>query len=174
VNDIAVSKLYIYSSENKISVGYSKRFNVYAQFEDGYSQNIHYDINWSSSDKSVASIDNGLVFAKSVGTSLIEASLLNVSAYYEVQVVDVALERVDIIPEYASVLVDGYLNYRAKAYFRDGRTDYLDYLGIWDIPQQDEATINYSGLLNAHQEGKVKVEFIYKQKLYSTMTSIYP
>ncbi|MEA3523611.1 MAG: Ig-like domain-containing protein [Campylobacterota bacterium] len=175
VNTIALKSLYINSLVTQISKGYSETFYVMGSFEDGRTQEMEFDLVWSSSNSDILIVDElGTAYGNEVGYANVEVAIGNIKTFRPIQVVDVALESIKIIPEYIHLPVHYTLQYQAQAHFRDGRVSYFNYDGVWDILQDDIASIDYTGLVTAHTEGKAVVEFIYDKKITKDVITVTP
>ncbi len=175
VNTIALKSLRIDSVIYKISKGYRESFFVIGTFEDGRTQEIYFDLLWSSSNSNILIVDEeGTAYGNEVGTANVEVAIGNIKTFHPIEVVDVALDSVKIFPEYAYLPVGYVLEYQAEAQFRDGHTSYFNYYGVWDILQDDIASIDYNGLVTAHKEGKAVVDFIYDKKIIKEVITVTP
>jgi len=175
VNDIPLTRLYISNPVYKITKGYYETFYVIGFFQDGRSQEMRFDLIWDTDNHNIIKADaDGTVFGVNVGNANLVVSVGNVKAVRNLEVVDVALESINIIPDYSYVPVGFTLGYRAEATFRDGRISYFDYLGVWDILGEDIATVDFSGVVTAHKDGKVIIDFIYDKKITKDVISVTP
>lgn len=101
---------------------------------------------WESSDPSVAPISSsGEVIGAAIGTTTITATFLDTSASVELQVVDVAVSSVEVLPARVVFTIGDTFDFVAVA--RDENGDRIDMAGLdpaWGVVDESIATVSGS------------------------------
>ncbi|MDO5296334.1 MAG: Ig-like domain-containing protein [bacterium] len=154
----------------KTPIGVPVYLSAEAKYEDGVSHDVTKDVQWNSSDRNIAIVDEtGLVMPVAVGTVEISAVLGEFSGITTLEVTDAALESISIDSETGvfATPVGVELNLSALGTYSDGTTrDVTDRL-LWSA--EGKATVA-DGVVTPTGVGEasITVRDIYRPTLTDT------
>ncbi len=161
INDIEMVQvdLTITPKSSTTPMGVPVYFRAEAKYADGVSHDVTKDVEWSSSDRNIAAIDEtGLVTPAAVGTVEITAVLGEFSGSTSFEVTDAALESISVDSETGvfetPVGVD--LNLSALGTFSDGTSKDITAAAVWESSDKTVATVS-KGVLKALKSGETTV-----------------
>jgi uncharacterized protein YjdB len=134
-----------------VAEGFSIRFIAKGLFDDGHSQDLPDQVQWSSSDAAVVSIDaEGLARAVSVGTAIISASFQGLTGSSSMEVTGKILRSIEVAG--VSPIPRGTTSqYTARGTYSNGTVDDISADVAWFTGDPDIATVS-----NAGTRGQVK------------------
>ncbi|MEA1918893.1 MAG: Ig-like domain-containing protein [Campylobacterota bacterium] len=164
VDQNLLKALLLAKKSTTLSVGFSERIDLSAQFSDNRIQTLNSGINFTSSDTSIASVDtDGLVLAKKIGTCKITVELNGVYAYFDLVVNDSYLESVTMVPSALSIPANYTYQYQAVAKFSDDRSVSITFDALFESQDKNIATIEDGGVLRSHHIGVTDIYALYHQ-----------
>lgn len=138
----AESHLTITQSVLQLAVG---------EFDFLYVRGTTGKVVWTSSDEDVATVDDGYVEAKGVGTTRITASVGSNEVYCDVYVNGADGATLRITPVFASIA-------RGESVQLTGRNA-LDLPAVWSSSDETIATVDENGLVTGHKGGNATISF---------------
>lgn len=129
-----------------LGTGIKQQYTATATYNDGSSQDLASGVTWSSSDNTVASIDNnGLATTIAQGTVTITATAGSFSDTATLTVVPASLVSISVTPATPSIAMGTDQQFTATGFFDDGSTQQLTSV-TWSSSNVNVASINSSGL----------------------------
>ena len=123
--------------------GTTYQLTATGHYSDSSSPNISSAATWSSTDSTIASVDNtGVVTGRKAGTVSITASLNGVSDSTTLTVANHTLQTIIVTPVNPTVNVGQITQFSATGYFADGTTQDLTKSAHWSTSSANVATIN--------------------------------
>lgn len=114
-------KLEVTPGKNRINVGESFKLTATAIFPDSKKRDVTKEAIWQSSAADLATVDKlGQVQALKVGLLSATASFEDATASASVEVVDLALIEIKVMPEKETIYIEDYLDYQAFGVYSDG------------------------------------------------------
>lgn len=124
-----LSSLVVTPENATLDVGDNQALNAMAYYDDGESEDVTAAANWSSSNGTVASVDDGIVTAKASGSATIQASYTDsydinqvASATITVIVPGPTITGLQVTPESATVAIGLTKQFKAIAQKSDNST----------------------------------------------------
>ena len=137
-----------------VATGTLTQFHAVAQLTDGASRDVTATAQWSTSDATVAFVDDfGRVDALAVGTAIVGAASGAVLATAQLVVVAPALVQVAVAPANPSVTVGESLQLLALGTYADGSSKDVSSLASWTSSDVSVATVTPAGLARADGAG---------------------
>jgi len=164
VNDATLSRIEISPKNASIVAGYKKTFVATGIFSNQTSRDITELVTWTTSDDSIAEIDNRLTssgnsLGVSKGTVTISASYLESTSNIQVEVTDAVLTSIEVSPTNVSLAQGLSQRYTANAFYSDGSqsevTDQVDWFS--DNTNLTAIAGNTEGLFKANTIGSALV-----------------
>jgi len=163
VREVALDRIEIAPASPSVPVGMSEQLTATGTYEDDTTQNLTDQVDWSSSDEAIASVDEqspGRVTGAAAGTVTITARLGDQEASVEVEVTQARLEDIEISHEGASVAVGLTRQLTASGIFSDGSRNVTEQVQ-WSSSDEAIATVSNDdgsrGLLTAISRGTVTI-----------------
>lgn len=151
VTDATVTQMNVSPATSSLAKGTQQQFTVSANFSDGSKSTITDSVNWSSSNESVATIDeSGLVSAVAKGTSVITASFGNEQATANVTVSDAIISTLVLKTKPASPITiakGGEVEVEVIATYSDSSTQ--------DVTAQSTITSEDTNVASIIEDGKI-------------------
>lgn len=148
----------ILPSDPTLIQGGTLQFSLQVYHEDGGSDVTHNNIDWSSSDPAVATIDSlGIATAIAVGTTTINGVIQGHSASTKLTVVAPSLTSVAIEPKDSNIPLGTTLSFTAKGSYSDNTTTDITSSVTWESSNTTIATINESGIATSLSKGTVSI-----------------
>jgi uncharacterized protein YjdB len=140
-----------------IGIGGSQQFTATGAFNDGSTQDLTSQVQWSSSTGNVALINNaGLASALATGTTEITAQYQSFSGSANLTVSTVKLSSITVLPSNPIVPTRTKIQFTAMGVFSDGST--VPLTGVsWSVSWGKIGRINYLGLAQTKKSGSAKV-----------------
>jgi uncharacterized protein YjdB len=124
------------------------QFSAIGFFSDGSYQDVTDDVQWSSSDPTIAAMDgSGVATGLQAGTVQISGTLMGQTVASSLTVTAARLQSVSILPDNAELPVNVTEQFSLVGHFSDGTTQDLTDDGIWGAPT--------SSIANEFLKGKV-------------------
>ncbi len=141
-------------------------------YSDGSKSNITTQAIWSSSNPTVATIEqNGTLSAWSVGTSRIKVEYEGFEVVQEFSVYKSPKAIVMVVPS-QSMDANTTLELRCDLYYSDGSKSNITTQAIWSSSNPTVATIEQNGTLSAWSVGTSEIEVEYEEYRSSTTITV--
>jgi uncharacterized protein YjdB len=126
-----------------LSNGTAVQLTATGHYSDGTTADISSLAAWTSTDNTIASVDNtGLVTGRQAGTVTITATLNGISNATTLTVIDQTVQSIVVTPVNPTVSAGNKLQFSATAYFTDGTSQVLTAAAHWSTSSARIATIN--------------------------------
>jgi uncharacterized protein YjdB len=136
-----------------VVVGATLNFNATGTLSDLSTQNLTPSVGWSSSDPSVASVDNnGVMIALKVGSTTITATSSSFISTSAVTVTAATLQSLNIMPGSSSVAAGESQQFSAYGIFSDNSQQDLTNIVSWSSSDNSVATVQ-AGLAQSLKSG---------------------
>jgi uncharacterized protein YjdB len=156
-----------------ISVGSTQQFTAIGTFPVAPGGDITTFVTWSSSDASVAVINNsGLATALTAGTTTITATSGTVSVSTTLTVTSATLSSIAITPADPGILSGATQQFTATGTFSDGTTQDITAQVTWSSLNPYVAAVDSNGLATAIATGTVTITAIYGVVTGSTTLTV--
>ncbi|MGD0212926.1 MAG: Ig-like domain-containing protein [Terriglobales bacterium] len=137
------------------------QFTAMGTFTDGSMQNVTGSVQWTSTNRSVASINvngvPGLAMGLAAGNSTITASSGSISSSAILTVTSATLVSIAVTPVNASIPLGTVQQFTATGTFSDGTTQNITDTVTWSSSKNSVASITVSGLASAGNLGTVTI-----------------
>ena len=146
-------------SNPELPLGNDLQFRAKGEYTDGSHRDLTSQVKWQSSNHNVATIgENGIAQSKSIGVSLIIASLDKIeSDSQRLTVIAPQLVFIGIIPEDPTVPINQTIQFEAQGNYTDKSTRDITAEVDWVSYGQDIARFSHRGKLEPQRVGKVEV-----------------
>ena len=152
VTPLTLSSISVTHASPTIPVGVTQQFMATGIYSGGTINDITTQVTWSSSDPSVAEVnDKGLVRTIAGGTTTITATSGTIVGSTLLTVNSATLSSVAVTPSNPSMFVGSTQQFTATGTFSDGTTQTMPV--TWTSSNPQVATINSSGLATAVTTG---------------------
>jgi len=152
VVEVALISLQITPQKASILVGTREQFKAEGNYSDGHSQDLSDEANWTSSEESVAQLENGTtdkawVGGIAAGDAVITASFDGMSDTADVHVYKEAeIDYIEITPEFITLKVGEQQVYTAIAHLDNGSTDDITRNTVFSPKTNEDALIVEYGI----------------------------
>ncbi|MGN4932764.1 beta strand repeat-containing protein [Aeromonas rivipollensis] len=154
VNNTSVSALQVIPAVTTIALGTKSQLQAIATFADGSTQDVSSQVQWSSNDPFIASVDSlGLVTGSGIGQATVTATLGAISRSATLTVTNAIATALQIIPPTASLPKGAKLQFQAIATFSDNSSQDVTNQVNWNSSDISVATIDLNGKATAFSEG---------------------
>ncbi len=152
--------LYIQASSDTYSLheNFTSSLTCKAYFSDRTSQDISYDVAWSSSDDSRAKILSQRVQAVSPGNVNITARYRDKSSFFTTKILSGSMDSLILSEDTLSLHEQTYHQFSARAHFSDGSDEDITKDVLWSSTSPQVAQIDTDALLKANQQGLCNIE----------------
>ncbi|MGC2612677.1 MAG: Ig-like domain-containing protein [Terracidiphilus sp.] len=139
-------------------------FTALGVFNDGTTQNITADSNWSSSDTAAATVTNsapsGVATGVASGSTTITAALGGMSGSTGLTVSSASLTPIALTPAASGVAIGSTLPLNAVGTFSDGTKQPINLAAAWSVSPNDGsiATVDKTGLVTGVAAGTATVK----------------
>ena len=138
--------------------GVARQFTATGTYSDGTSHDITTQVNWTSSNPSVATVNgNGLATAVAAGTSTITAISGSISGSTTLTVNSATLSSISVTPANPSIPAGTTKQFTASGTYFDGTTHDITTQVTWISSDTLVATVNSSGLATALATGSATI-----------------
>ncbi|TPW16538.1 MAG: LigC protein, partial [Halothiobacillaceae bacterium] len=146
VHAAALTRLEITPTTTVLPVTQRVQLDATGLFANGVRQTLTQEVHWSSSDSTVASVDNatatkGEVTAHAAGTVTLTASLGSVMASVTLSVTAAPLERIEVTTRDDAVSVGSEPHFFATGYYSDGTQADLSEQVAWSFSDSSVAVL---------------------------------
>ncbi len=151
VTPASVVSITVNPATATIPLGLNQAFTALGAFSDGSTQDVTASAHWSSSVASVATIsntpgNNGMAASTGSGTTVVSATLGDVSGSGSLTVTNALLAAIEISPQGASIQTGGTEQFTARGLYTDGTMANITTAATWTSSSAAVATIsNASG-----------------------------
>ncbi len=143
INPAGLSLVVVAPANSSLGVGTTRQYTARAHFSDGSSYDVTAYATFSSSDPSIATIDDtGLATGIGIGNTNIMAVFTGTTGSTPLQVKQIDLTSMRIEPPNATIPVGKILPYKAVGVFNDGSEQDLTSSVIWFSERNKVATIS--------------------------------
>jgi uncharacterized protein YjdB len=157
----ALVSLAVSPASVSIAQGTTVQFAAIGTFTDGSTKNVTGSVQWTSANRSVASINvngvPGLAMGIAAGTSTITATSGSVSSGAALTVTNATLVSIAVTPVNASIPLGTVQQFTATGTFSDGSTQNITGTVTWSSSKNSVASITVSGLVTAGNLGTVTI-----------------
>ena len=161
VVDVPLTRIDIEPMSAELLEGTEFSFAATGHYEDGQSQDITDEGEWTSADPGVASVSGaGVVKAESEGATTISAALDGVTGNATIEVnPQVELDFIEVSPAEVRLFLEGSQQFNAIAHYTDGSLQVVTSDALWissdtSVVAQDNFR---KGLFLARQEGSAEI-----------------
>ena len=151
--------LAVAPSNSTMAIGTTKQFTATATFSDSSTQDVTASALWSSSNASVATIDNqGLASSVAIGSATITATLGAISGSTSLTIANVHLVSIAITPANPTIAKGTSIKFTATGTFSDGSTS-TKLSGLsWKSSKPNIAQIRTSGVAHGKKNGSLTIK----------------
>jgi uncharacterized protein YjdB len=161
----SLSRIEVAPDSAVIARGQSQTFTATAVYSDAARKPLSSDVQWSSSQTSVATIDgDGVATAVATGNTEIRARHQGFVGVAFLEVQPPALSSIEVAPSSASVPDGLTRQFSVIARYADGSTQVVQRSVIWSSSDADVATIDDAGLATGQSPGSVTIRARYQGK----------
>jgi len=133
-----------------IKPGASIPLQATAVYRNGFTQILSSEINWSSTQPEIATVENGIMLAKHTGNTEIIGEYEGITARTTITVKE--MQSISIMPADAAPLQAGEsLNLTAICYYTDGSSNDITREAVWHCSGNNDIT--REGVFTAREEG---------------------
>ncbi|QXB55575.1 Ig-like domain-containing protein [Aeromonas sp. FDAARGOS 1415] len=173
VNNTSATSLQVIPAVGTLAIGTKNQLQAIATFADGSTQDVSSQVQWSSSDPVVASVDSlGLVTGQGIGQALITATLDVISRSATLTVTDAITTSLQVIPPTASLPKGTKLQFQAIATFSDNSSQDVTSQVDWDSSDISVATMDLNGEATAFSEGSSNISARFQGVTSNTVTLV--
>lgn len=167
VTPAILESINVFAVESRtLAKGTSIHIVAIATYSDGNEQDVTSQVNWSSSNQSIANVSSGLVTGVSVGGASISSTYLGkTSNSLTVTVTPATLVRIVISAQSESVSLGSYLQFIATGNYSDDSTQDLTTKVSWISSSPSTANITDNGLANGLSLGSSNIMASYSGKV---------
>jgi trimeric autotransporter adhesin len=145
VSSPTISSIVVTPGDLTLGIGIPQQYTATAIFTNGSSQDLSSGVTWTSSQPSVASVDNsGLATTLSAGQTTITATVGSFSDSSVLTVVPAKLLSIAVKPSPATIAVGTQQQFTATGSFDDGSTQVLT-SATWSSSATNIAVVDSSG-----------------------------
>ena len=156
VRAVEIQSIRITPTDTEVPSGLSLPFTATGTFSDHTEQDITENVQWSSSEKTVATISNtagtkGIVDALQVGETEIKAAFSGIDAKIKLNVSPAILLDMEISPKNASAVMGTQINFKAIGIYSDDSKPDITNDVSWSSSDEETAIVSNE----AGSKGKV-------------------
>jgi uncharacterized protein YjdB len=147
-----------------LAVGRTQQFSASARYEDGATEDVTNDVEWTSADASIATMTpEGLATAVADGFVTINSrhAATGLRGSARITVTPPALERIAVTPTMSTIELSARVQLEATAFFSDGTERSVTGAVIWSSSDQTVVTVSTDpgsrGLARAVAPGSVSI-----------------
>ena len=161
VSGATITGLTVTPASLTLAKGLTNPFTAAGTFSDSTTQDITFDVAWSSSDVTVATVSDdiaskGSAKAIAVGTATFTATFGSKSGTAAVTVTEPVLQSIAVSPQAPSVLSISTASFTAIGTYSDGTTPDITALVSWGSSDTSSATIS-AGVAKALAQGTTSI-----------------
>lgn len=165
VSPATVSSLTITPVNPSLAKGLSRQFSVSATLSDGKTQDLTFDVDWLSSDPTVATISNdpaskGLAKALTEGkTTTLSATFAfnNISSSTLLKVTAPTLQAIAVTPTNPTILSISKTRFKAVGSYSDGSSADITAQALWSSANTAVATVTTGGVATTLTPGTAAI-----------------
>jgi uncharacterized protein YjdB len=164
VTNAALTRLEVSSTLGTVAAGTGQLYTATGFYGDGSVQDVTKDVNWNTTDNTIASIDNtGLGLGMRTGQVRIIAALSGKTGSTPLTVTDARLLSVALSPGDAELPINVYKQYALIGTFSDGSMQDLTYGSVFLSPTPSIVAVYPQGVATGTSPGigKVSAQFGY-------------
>lgn len=174
-----LSSIAVTPDSPSISAGWTQPFTATGTYSDSSTDNITSSVTWSSSNNTVAIIfGNGLALSFAEGTSIITATLNNISGNTTLTVGPPVFVSFEVTPHDASIVFhpeSPYVHqFDALAHYSAGPAVNVNTLASWTSDNTSVATVDASGLATAVAAGTAVISATYNSTTANATLTVLP
>jgi uncharacterized protein YjdB len=168
VNSATLKYITVKPSESKLPLGRKSKLTAVATYTDGSTGDVSSLVEWSSSDTSIASVDNtvgnkGSITTLRTGSFVIAAthSGTGLKGKADLQVIDSVLESITVTPPHPTLYIGKMKQFTAVGSYSNGSEKTITERVKWSSSDPTISSVRNStgreGLANSHAVGKVTI-----------------
>jgi trimeric autotransporter adhesin len=160
IKNARVTSIKVSPTAPSIEVTKAIQFTATGLLSDGSSSDLTRSVTWSSSQRSIATIDgNGLATTAKAGTTTISAAFSGApTASTSLTVIAIALKSIAVTPLNTSAPAGTTVQYIATGSYSDGSTANITTSVAWSSSKTRVATIQSSGIASAIGPGTATIQ----------------
>jgi len=168
VSDAELDSIIVKPQSISIPLGSMYHFNATGLFADEVNDDMTDQVNWTSSDITVARVSNdipnkGLVKAVSMGTAYIRATFQNKTGYSNLVVLSPELMSIQISPDIYTIEIGETRQLSANGYYSNNSMDDITYLVNWSSSKPDILRVT-NGLIEGLSSGQAEITAVLNDK----------
>ncbi len=141
-----------------VAIGGNEQLTATGTFSDGSTQDLTASAQWNSVDATVAGVGvHGSTLGNSRGTAIITASQGGVIGGAAVMVLPGPIASLEVIPNVASIGMDGSQQFLAIAHFKNGLTEDVTAGAAWSSLPSNVVSLSSGGIAGALRPGSTTV-----------------
>lgn len=169
-----IISIAVIPSHTTIGIGGSVNYHALATYNNGAIKEITDSVKWSSTKKSIVSIDEtGRAVGKHEGSARITASFKGIRGKSQLNVIG-KLVSIRIFPEHAKVEQGVLRQYKAIATYADGSTQDITSQANWKSSKTSIAMADSYGAFIGLQEGTTSIKAIFGSCSGETTLTVLP
>jgi hypothetical protein len=162
ITPAALVSIAVTPPSSSVAIGNSQQFTATGTFNNGSTQDLTSQVNWSSADTTIASIDSmGLALTAAAGTTQVTATSGSVTGSATLTVTATTLVTVTVTPAIPSVPLGETQQFTATGTFADGSIQDITQTATWSSTNPAVATISMTtgsvGLATALTQGTTTI-----------------
>lgn len=135
----------------------TEQFSATGTFTDGSTRDVTAQLNWASSQPSVATVSAGLASGVAAGTATITAASGSVSAAASLTVTSATVVSISVTPVNPTLIVGLFQQFKATGSFSDSTTQDISGVVTWASSASNVAATNSAGLVSAITAGTASI-----------------
>jgi len=178
VTNAVLQKLVVTAPQLNMATGTNEQFSVTGIFSDNTVEDLTSQVNWSSSNSSVATVSNtlgnmGLVAALTSGNSVISAKYGQLSGSANLTVTSATLKSVAVTPINSALVVGTQEQFVAIATFSDNTTQNVTNQANWTSNNSSVATVSSNnGVVAGDGTGNAKISAAFHNVTGDTLITV--
>jgi uncharacterized protein YjdB len=158
-----------------IPVGSAQQFTATGTFSDGGKSNLSAKVSWTSSDSSIAAVnDTGLVMAVSLGQATVTATLDSFSSSAMVTVDPAAVVSISVTPLGPGITTGSAQQLTATAIYSDNSTVDVTATASWASSNSGVATVSIGGSVSGVANGQAAISATFDSVSGATAINVIP
>ncbi len=155
---VELCSIAVTPTDPAVDKGRTQQFSAKGTYSDSTTADLTANVTWSSSDNTVATIDDsGLAQTHEQGSAVITAALDTVSGNTTITVGPIVLESLAVAPANPAIYAGHVLQFSANGTYSDSTTENLTSAVTWSSSNITVATVNGTGLATGCAAGSANI-----------------
>lgn len=169
------TSLSVTPPSSNVAAGLQTQLTATARLENGQAQVVTGQVTWTSSDEIVASVDAaGEVTTHRTGTTIVTATLGQLSAFATVTVTSARITQIVVSPSGPQVPIGGTRQLTAMGTFTDGSMRDVTFMVAWSSSQPAVASVSQAALVTGAEIGQTTISAQQSTVVGSTLVTVVP